>query len=143
MIARFKVVADLVKGHEALILWIGGLSVLMLVAVVILIPVVVVRLPCDYFAGSKRTPAAWSGRHPVMRLALLAGKTAAGVVFVLAGTAMLFLPGQGVLTILIGLTLLNFPGKFRLERRIVRVPPVIRSINWMRRRTGRVPLQVD
>jgi hypothetical protein len=54
---------------------------------------------------------------------------------------MLLLPGQGVLTILIGIVLLDFPGKYRLERWAVRHRPVYRSINWLRR--GREPIELD
>jgi len=70
-------------------------------------------------------------------------KNAAGVVFVLAGLAMLVLPGQGILTILIGLTLVNFPGKRSLEKRIVRQEKVCFAINWMRSRAGRPPLKIS
>jgi hypothetical protein len=55
---------------------------------------------------------------------------------------MLFLPGQGVITMLIGVMLLNFPGKFALERAIVRRRPVHRTINWMRAKANRRPLQI-
>jgi len=60
-----------------------------------------------------------------------------------AGIIMLVLPGQGIFTILIGIMLLNFPGKYRLERWIVARRPVLRSINWLRRRAGRAPLVPD
>ena len=76
----------------------------------------------------------------MIRFVLRATKTLLGLIFVLAGFGMLFLPGQGVLTILIGITLIEFPGKFALERWIVRQPPIIRSINWMRSRAGRPAL---
>ena len=56
------------------------------------------------------------------------------------GLAMLVLPGQGVITILVGITLLNFPGKRRLELRIVRQRPVLLAINWIRARANRPPL---
>ena len=61
----------------------------------------------------------------------------------LAGLAMLVLPGQGLLTILIGLMLLDFPGKRRLERRIVARPAILAMLNRMRARRGRDPLRVD
>lgn len=131
-------------GRNETVLWvIGSLSVLVLIAVVIIIPIIVVRLPDDYFVGGKRTPSSWSGRHPFVRAVTLTGKTAAGLFFLLVGTAMLFLPGQGVLTILIGLTLLNFPGKFKFERKLIGLAPVIRGINWMRKRTRRNALRLD
>ena len=57
------------------------------------------------------------------------------------GVLMLVLPGQGVLTILIGLTLLDFPGKRRFVRRLLMRPRVFRVINRLRRRFGRPPLK--
>ncbi len=74
---------------------------------------------------------------------LLIGKNALGYIFVVAGFIMLVLPGQGIFTILIGIMLLNFPGKYRLEQWIVARRPVLRSINWLRRRAGRAPLVLD
>ena len=54
---------------------------------------------------------------------------------------MLVTPGQGVLTIVVGMLLFDFPGKFRLERWLVTRPTVWRSINWLRERAGREPSQ--
>ena len=69
-------------------------------------------------------------------------KNTAGVVFLTAGVAMLVLPGQGLLTILLGLMLINFPGKRRFELALIRRRPVLKSVNWIRRRAGREPLIV-
>ena len=61
---------------------------------------------------------------------------------VLVGVAMLLLPGQGILTILIGLMLLDFPGKRGLERRLVQQPAVWRAINWMRAKAHQPALEL-
>ena len=53
---------------------------------------------------------------------------------------MLVLPGQGILTILIGIMFINFPGKYRLERWVVLRAPVLNVINKMRHRAGHAPL---
>jgi hypothetical protein len=53
------------------------------------------------------------------------------------------LPGQGVLTILAGLSLLSFPGKRRLQLRLLRIPAIHRAIDALRRRAGRPPLHLD
>ena len=53
---------------------------------------------------------------------------------------MLVLPGQGVLTILIGIMFINFPGKYRLERWVVMRAPVLGAINRLRANAGRMPL---
>ena len=70
---------------------------------------------------------------------LLIGQNTLGVVFIVAGLAMLLLPGQGILTMIIGIMLLSFPGKYRLERWAIARGPVLRTCNRMRRRAGRPP----
>jgi hypothetical protein len=70
-------------------------------------------------------------------------KNLLGYIFVVAGIFMLVLPGQGLLTIFVGIMFLNFRGKYELERWIVSRAPVLRSINWIRRRAGRAPLVID
>ena len=52
-------------------------------------------------------------------------------------------PGQGLLTALIGLTLINFPGKTELERRLIGRPAVLRTVNRLRARFHRPPLELD
>ncbi|MCZ6750119.1 MAG: hypothetical protein O7D96_12545 [SAR324 cluster bacterium] len=78
----------------------------------------------------------------MLRLCALAGKNLLAVVLVVAGVAMLFLPGQGILTILVGLGLLSVPGKRKLELWIVRRPAVLRAIQWIRARSNRPALQL-
>jgi hypothetical protein len=117
--------------------WLGASSVLTFVGTLILVPWLVVRIPADYFAHQKRRKVPWADQHPVVRWILLIAKNLLGYVFVLAGLAMLVLPGQGLLTLAVGIMLLDFPGKFDLERSLVGRRPVMRTINWLRRRTGR------
>ncbi len=54
---------------------------------------------------------------------------------------MLVLPGQGLLTILFGLILMDFPRKRQLERRLIKVQPVRAAANWIRQRYGRPPFE--
>ena len=62
---------------------------------------------------------------------------------ILSGLAMLVLPGQGLLTIAIGLLFLNFPGKYKIEGKIIRMRPIHKSIAWLRRRAQVPPLNLD
>ena len=66
-----------------------------------------------------------------------------GLLLVIAGMLMLVLPGQGLLTIFVGLIFLDFPGKYRMERKMVSNDSVLRSINWVRARTGKPPLIIS
>lgn len=106
------------------------------------IPLLVVRIPEDYFIDDHRPPWPWSRRRPVLYLFVLLMKNLLGILFLIAGFIMLFIPGQGVITILLGLTLMNFPGKRRMEKTIIRQAPVNRAVNWMRLRGGRPPLRI-
>jgi hypothetical protein len=65
-----------------------------------------------------------------------------GFVLLAAGIAMLVLPGQGILTMLIGISLVDFPGKRQLERKLIGQPAVLNAINKMRQRFGQPPLTV-
>jgi hypothetical protein len=103
---------------------------------------ILIRLPAGYFT-SARVPFL-AGTHPVLRITLLVLKNVAGAVIVAMGVVMSIpgVPGQGVITILIGLMLMDFPGKFRLERSIIRRPLIHGFINRLRKRYGRPPLIV-
>jgi hypothetical protein len=103
------------------------------------IPILIVRLPNDYFIQTHRRT--WlQNRHPVLRVSAFVIKNLLGYVFLLAGIAMLVLPGQGILTMLIGVSLIDFPGKQKLQRQLVAQPAVLRTINKIRRKFGRMPL---
>lgn len=128
-------------GNPTLLLSLGLISLFSFVASLFLIPFLVVRIPYDYFAESKRQPAPWAERHVIIRWLVLLVKNLFGIVFVLLGLAMLVLPGQGLLTLLIGVLLLNFPGKYRFERWLIQKPSVNKAVGWLRRRAGRKPLE--
>jgi hypothetical protein len=112
-----------IRGHETLLWWLGALSIVMAVGTLVVLPIIVARLPADYFTRDQRPTG---GRTPTMTLRLLSlvGKNLLGLVLILAGVAMLVLPGQGILMILIGLMLMDVPGKRALERRLVQQPSV-------------------
>lgn len=131
-----------ITDHKTLLASLAVLSVITFVGTLILIPLLIVRIPEDYFTQRRRRPAAWWERYPLLRVAALLIKNLLGGVFIAAGLAMLVLPGQGLLTIIIGLMLVDFPGKFRFERWLVSWRAVIRAINWMRAKAGRPPVKL-
>jgi len=131
---------DWLQDHEMLLGWLAAASVVLLVGSLIAVPWLVVRIPADYFAPTYRHDSLWTDKHPAIRMLLHTGKNVAGGLLVVAGIAMLVLPGQGVLTIVIGVAFLDFPGKRALERRLVALPAVLSTINWLRQRKGRAPV---
>ena len=119
----------------------GVLSLVFFVASLIAIPALLVWLPVDFF-DERRPRVRFQASPPIVRISFYIFKNLIGAVFLLAGIAMLVLPGQGVLTILIGLSMLDFPGKRKLERRIVERPAVLKAINSIRAKFGKPPLVV-
>jgi hypothetical protein len=117
-----------------------GLSGALLIAGILLTPLLVARIPADYFIREEPPAAAWVARHPLLGALLRVLKNVLGALIFLAGILMLVLPGQGVMAILVGLTLVEFPGKRRLELGILRRGPVLKAINWIRAKAHRAPL---
>jgi len=114
-----------------------GLSLAMLLATLVAFPFVIVRLPSRYFAEGHR-PRPLS-RHLLVHWLLVALKNLLGLVLALVGILLLFLPGQGLLTLVLGLTIMNYPGKFTIERWLVRRPHVLPALNWLRAKFGAPP----
>jgi hypothetical protein len=105
---------------------------------------IIVKLPEDYFHPSNEREF-WVERHPVLRWAGLILKNIAGVLLVLVGIVMSLpgVPGPGVMTILLGVMLLDFPGKRALELKLVRRQQVRRALDRVRKRFNQPPLLID
>jgi hypothetical protein len=131
-------ITDLFEGREVLLSVLGGASVLMFVGSLVAVPLVIVRLPRGYLRQERKLPRNWP-RYLMIPFLVL--KNSLGVLFVLSGLAMLILPGQGLLTLFIGLLLLDFPGKRVLVRRILGYKRILRVINRLRERFGKPPLE--
>lgn len=133
--AVFSQIGDWLEAHAELLWWFTGGSVLLSVITLVAIPVIVVRLPASYFVAG--------GRRHLYRQHIggVILKNVAGVLLVLAGIAMLVLPGQGLLSMLVGLILIDFPGKRRLEQWLIRRRSISRPANWIRRRYDRPPFR--
>lgn len=124
--------------------WVGLALVVTLLAVSLLVTgFVLVRLAPDHFS-SHPGPSFARFSRPV-RLALLVGKNVLGVAVVVLGVflALPGVPGQGLLTILLGLLLVDVPGRRRLERWILLRPGVLAGLNRLRARWKRPPLVLD
>ena len=129
-----------VQDHETLMGLFAAGSLVLLILSVALLPFVVSLIPADYFAAEERGLSRLARLHPTAHALVMVAKNLVGAVFFLAGLAMLVLPGQGLLTLVVALVLLDFPGKYRLEQRMVRSPRVVAGINWLRRRARARPL---
>jgi hypothetical protein len=104
----------------------------------------VVRLPATYFCDTYPREV-WGDQRPVFRWTGILLKNLLGVLLVVLGGIMAVpvIPGPGILILVLGVMLLDFPGKRRLERWLVHRATVLRAINQLRQRYGKPPLVVE
>jgi hypothetical protein len=116
------------------------LGVITAVISLVVVGIVLVRLPADFFVNPEaRRPI---DRHPVLKVLLCIVRNLFGYFLILLGVILSFpgVPGQGVLTILMGVLLIDFPGKHRAERWLLTRRGVLTTVNRFRARFGRPPL---
>ena len=133
---------DWIKDNQLIFWWLGSISLLTLVISFVALPIIVSRMRADYFLPDRDEDRSFAHQHPAIRWTGLILKNLLGGILFIAGILMLGLPGQGILTILMGLMLLDFPGKQRLELWLVRLPAVERALNWIRKKNDRPPLEI-
>jgi hypothetical protein len=121
-----------------------GLFVVTFAASIVAVSFVLIRLPPTYFQLAHERDF-WADRNRAVRWSGMLVKNFFGLLLVLLGVVMSVpgVPGQGVLTILLGLMLMDFPGKRRLEYKIVSRPKVMQAINRLRARFDRPPMVLD
>ena len=132
------IVLDWIENYERLIIGLGVASVVLFLGSVLVIPLIIAYLPADYFARTLKPLRELSLFHTLGRCL----KNTVGLFFLFLGFVMLFIPGQGILTILLGLSLIDFPGKRRFEIRILNSPRARKLIQWCRQKSGRDPLLI-
>ncbi len=131
---------DRLQEYTTIIWWASGISVFMFFGTLIAIPILLVRMPADYFIS--KPVRDWPTRHPAIHITLVVLKNVVGFSLLLVGIIMLILPGQGLLTMLVGITLLDFPGKRKFELWMISHRPLRRAANWIRRKSNCSPLQI-
>lgn len=146
MLQKFS---DFVSGALTNISWqsvlvaVGIFVVTFLISLAI-VSFILVKLPADYFKKAHKTKL-WSGPRPALHAAEVIGKNILGVLLIAVGIVMSIpgVPGQGLLTVLLGIMLVDFPGKHRVEQKLLKRPSIVQAITHLRSRFGKPPLQLD
>ena len=128
---------DWLSQHSGLIGIVTAISVLALLFSIIATPWIVARLPEDYLLQREGA----LNRHRALQFAIDALRTGLGAILIVFGLIMLVVPGPGLLTLLVGLSLARFPGKRKLLHRLASHESVFNSLNWMRKRRDKRPLR--
>jgi len=122
---------------DQILQWLGFFSVVTFVASLLGVPWLILRMSPEYFIQHRLEVQQRQRRHPVLTVILFCLRNTVGILLLLAGLAMLVLPGQGLLTILIGFSVMNFPGKHSLLERCIQLNTIQQSLNWIRRKGGK------
>lgn len=108
------------------------------------IAVVMVKIPANYFSShfvADFLPnSTW-----LVRWGAVIAKNLFGAFLIILGLALSLpgIPGQGILTILLGLIMLDIPGKRPLEAKIIKRPKVLYAVNKLREKYNKPPLIID
>lgn len=108
-----------------------------------IVSVILVKLPKDHFKHEKSKGV--TGSNATVRVLKIIGKNIAGWLLIALGVVLSVpgVPGQGLLTILLGVMLVDFPGKHRLEQKLLSRPGIINTINRLRGRFGKPALELE
>ena len=133
-------ISVIILDYKNFILWLGSISFLVFIFSLISIKWLVALIPSDYFIEDKRNK--YQSSYPLTWLISIIIKNIVGYILIVGGILMLVLPGQGLFTIVIGLMLSNYPGKYFIERNFIAIPSVLKTINWLRKKSNKPPLKV-
>ena len=108
------------------------------------IAIVMVKIPANYFSSHYERDFL-PGSHWTVRWGAVIAKNIFGVFLIILGLLLSLpgVPGQGILTILLGLIMIDIPGKRPLEARIIKRPTVLAAINRLRTKYGKPELILD
>jgi hypothetical protein len=126
-------VADLLTG--------GALWILMTGLTILAVRYYLIWIPADHFAKDHRPFDTLRNAHPALRWSILIAKNLVGALLTLFGLLMLVTPGPGWFALLLGLSLLDIPGKRAAERKILQRPTILKMINHLRAKAHRPPLE--
>jgi hypothetical protein len=126
---------EMVVQYPSLLAWVTVVSVAGVVFGLLGVSRLVCWLPSNYFMGfedSKNLPRLFRPQIQIF-------KNLAGGTLVCLGLVMLIMPGQGLLTLFLGLAIMDFPGKRKVIRFLIRLKTIQNSLNWIRWKKGRPP----
>ena len=108
-----------------------------------IVSLILVKLPKDYFKNDKSKRV--TGSNATIRVLKIIGKNVGGWLLIALGIVLSLpgVPGQGLLTVLLGVMLVDFPGKHRLEQKLLSRPGIINTINRLRGRFGKPALELE
>ncbi|MFW6151643.1 MAG: PGPGW domain-containing protein [Verrucomicrobiota bacterium] len=133
---------NIIQKYTLLISLAAGISLVVMLASVMVIPAILIRMRPDYFVRDCRKRPVPAAKQTFFLPVIILARNFLGILLIIAGIVMLVTPGQGLMSIFVGLLVMDFPGKYRFERWLIRRRHVHRSVNWLRKKAGRPPVIV-
>ena len=118
--------------------WVGVVSFVVFVASLLLTPILLGKIPQDYFVHTNQHKVEI---NHLGHLIIVVIRSLVGFVLLIAGIIMLVTPGQGIISILLGLFLMEFPGKRKLELKLINHEPTFKALNWLRGKANKDPFE--
>ena len=118
--------------------WVGIVSFVVFVASLLLTPILLGKIPQDYFVHTNQHKVEI---NHLGHLIIVVVRSLVGFVLLIAGIIMLVTPGQGIISILLGLFLMEFPGKRKLELKLINHEPTFKALNWLRGKANKDPFE--
>ena len=131
-------ITQAIADYHQYFVWMGIVSFVFFVGSLLLTPFLLGKIPQDYFIHTNQ--------HKVEiehlgHLIIVIIRTLIGFVLLIAGIIMLVTPGQGIISILLGLFLMEFPGKRKLELKLINHEPTFKALNWLRGKANKDPFE--
>jgi len=131
---------EFIVNNKIYIVWLGTFSLIIFIFSLLSLKWLVSFIPYDYFTNN--SPSKLKSEFFLIWIMLMIVKNIIGYILIVGGILMLVLPGQGLFTILIGLMLSNYPGKFYIEKRFIAIPSILKMINWLRKKTNTPKIKI-
>lgn len=131
-------ITEFTAHHQDYLILASFISLFVFLASILLTPFLLGHMPVDYFINPYQHKL--EIKHPGNLLIVII-KSLFGFCLLLAGIVMLITPGQGIISILLGLFLMQFPGKHKLELKIIKHNPTFLALNWLRSKANKPPFR--
>ena len=122
--------SDWISDYNQIIQCAGIVSVFLFFLSLFLLRYVILRLPEDYFI--KVSSISKSNSKSLKKIIVRIAKNALGFLLTICGIILLFTPGQGMITILIGLCLIDLAIVNQFKKKIINNSKVQKALNWIR-----------
>ena len=130
------------ENNSYIFFYAGIVSILIFVFSIAGLRLFIIAIPSDYFINKKRV-STLKNRSILLWIIYIVFKNIIGYIFIIMGLAALVLPGQGILMILVGLMMSDYPKKFDLEKKIITIKAVRKGINWIRIKSNVDKIKLD